>query len=351
MRTFAPSAALIWSACLGLGVCAGSCTPQADPSETSVAAARFSPAAPPIWGDDDNSPVIKGWSFWELHLGGLPNDAGFEYTGFVAPNGTPLELDIRDARMVGLDSNGQVVLDTPGMTGAKILVTRKSETFSLVVVEIDSVPFWAGDTSQRATAYQFRVSDPREGTLEDLCKKPPSSVDWPGSNVRAAILFSGERYPDPGTVITGPTTDRWVNLACAGTAIGKMHLVRHTESSADPNFPTTPEQRQAMLRMYTSAVCGKKAYTFRGEPIRYVDALKFVNKFDNVDTIEAIWKSEGAVCLTVHRLQTSMFSGAPDRLKELQNECPSLPSCWTLPGFPDSWSQHGLVLSANPSGS
>src|SRR5262249_8063773 len=75
-----------------------------------------------VFGCNDNCPIIAGAPFYELNRAGQPNDQGLRVTGFTARNGQAFQIDVQQARLVGLDAQGRIALDTSGITGAVIKV-------------------------------------------------------------------------------------------------------------------------------------------------------------------------------------------------------------------------------------
>jgi hypothetical protein len=132
-------------------------------------------------------------------------------------------------------------------------------------------------------------------------------------------------------IATGAASRGWINIACAGTALAKLFLVRHTEASQEVR--TTRAERQAMLKMFTADVCGDgTSFTVHGQPLFWAD-VKGITRFpDAPASIEAVWSAKGAVCL--ERPRRSELAGA------IQARCGPLPRCTTH--------TQGHVVSANP---
>jgi hypothetical protein len=336
---------------LGLSATCAGCLaepPGAPPAVSEVASALTCSG----FGCNDNSPIIAGAPFYELNIHGIPNDHGLRVTGFRSASGAPFQIDVRQARLVGLDPAGNIALDTPGISHAVIQLTDKFlNTWEIKVVEIDSVGFWAAPAGL-ATTYHLQVHRP-PGKDFDLCSNPPDPTAWPG-NVFHAILFEGDRYsPVEKTVLaTGSATAGWFNIACAGTATAKLHLARHTEPSASPTLPTVLTQRQAMLRAYTAAVCPHSdAFTGKGEKLIVADNQGLMTGPPNLRNIEALWGPSGALCKTEWRLvhaNSMPQADANTLLAQIPVQCPGVPLCSSIVGFPGNWQQHGMVLTTNP---
>lgn len=303
------------------------------------------------FGCHDNSPEIAGAAFYELQRAGERNERGLSVVGFRSARGDPYQIDVQGARLVGLDSLGNIALDTPDMSGAVIeLVDLFGNAYGLTVVEIGSIDFWAAPQGS-VTTYEFRVVGP--GADADLCSSPPDAIDWPGI-VTHAILFEGDRYlpAEKEVLAVGAATDGWFNIACAGTATAKMLLTRHTEVGQPPGVSLDLFERQAMLRAFTAAVCpGSDAFTAKGEGLEVADRKGVMHGAIDLARVEALWGPDGAVCLGEQRLvhSDSMPQQEADRiLAEIPVQCPSVPPCSSIRDFPLGWEQHGMVLSTNP---
>jgi ADYC domain len=153
------------------------------------------------------------------------------------------------------------------------------------------------------------------------------------AGVNDVILFAGNRYDAARKTVTetGPSTRGWVNLACAGTALAKLFLLRHTEASQE--VPTTRAERQAMFKMFTADVCGDGAScTVHGQPLFWADAKEITRFPETPGSVEAVWNENGAVCMDQPR--------RPELADAIDGHCGPLPRC-----TPQSV---GHVVSANP---
>jgi hypothetical protein len=309
-----------------------------------------------------NSPVIDGVPFWELHRFGLANAEGFRLTGFRDQYGLSLVPDVVGTELVGRDARGNIVLSGGGLSAATFDVEATTgETYEVHIAEMGSMSFWAQPTGAPpapAMTYFFTVTG---GSIADgpqpLCATPPDAGGWPGGNPLHAFVFTGDRY-DLATkeVMIGGDAAEWMSIACAGSAPAKMLLTRHAEAAAIAGHPTTQPQRQAMFRMFTSAVCGTASLTIAGEPLRYRDSQGLMTTtWADVDTHEALWSERGAVCLDIHRLAVPDADKqlAAAILDDLDAACGGQPpppcSAVGLPG--SDWRDLGYVQSMNPIGS
>jgi len=308
------------------------------------------------FGCHDNSPIIAGAPFYELENSGMFNTRDLAVVDLRSASGMSFRLDVQQARMVGLDNLNRIALDTPGMSNAVIeLVDRAGHSWQLEVVEIGSIAFWAKPAGF-ATTYRLKVRRPPSDDY-DLCSNPPDPARWPG-NVFHAILFEGDRYdPVKKTVsATGAAAAGWFNIACAGTATAKLHLARHTESSAaDPMNPTDQVHRQAMLRAYTAAMCsGSSSFTVMNEKLGIADDQGVFEDSLNFNNVEALWDDQGVVCLEEQRLvhPEGVLQPEADLIRaQITPQCGVPRPCsggLGFPGFPASWKLHSLVITTNP---
>ena len=196
--------------------------------------------------------------------------------------------------------------------------------YTLRIAAADTTPFWANPQGSVRT-YVLTYAPASSSDRRPLCT----------TGVNEAILFAGDRYDALAktVVATSPEASGWINIACAGTALAKLYLTRHTEASQI--VVTTRGERQSMLKMFTADVCGDgTSFTVHGQPLLWADA-KGITKFASAPaSIEAIWKDTGAVCLDTFRL--------PELASSIAKRCPR-PSC----GGATTPAGRGHVISAN----
>jgi hypothetical protein len=169
-----------------------------------------------------------------------------------------------------------------------------------------------------------------EEFVEHICNGDLHADDDLWSTHRAtAIVFEGDRYdPDNKTVSELPADKGWFNLACAGTAPFKMHMLRHTRAgSVTPDGTprnTTLPQRTAMLKAITADYCGDgRGWTGDGTKLWWADAQGWfqhptadIIAAPDSKGIEAIWGPSGALCLN-----------SPRRLPEPPAPLTTYPAC------------------------
>jgi hypothetical protein len=172
-----------------------------------------------------------------------------------------------------------------------------------------------------------------------------------GHNVPFALIFAGDRYDAVHkTVKIDPPSSCWFNIACAGSAMAKMHLLRHTTAGSDADHATTQPQRQTMLKMITDDICGTgQSFTVDGENVYYEDMWLWHPFAAVPGSIEAMWGDQGALCLDEPRRQREDAS----TLARIGHVCKP-PSCPVTVSDYDTWpglaasGGFGYGLSANP---
>jgi hypothetical protein len=264
----------------------------------------------------------SGRAFHELHFKGLPNAAGVSMVG--ARRGDDFySLEVVGSALVAHPRAPRA----PVLTGSELvgleleLRDAAGGRFAIQVSGIDETTYWTGPADTLPT-YRLTFTSTTHAVPQPLCTA--------GTN--EAFLFGGDRYDaDRKTVTaTGPAAAGWFNIACAGTALAKLHLTRHTEASQV--VKTTAVERQAMFKMFTADVCGDgTAFTVHGEPLMWADANHLTGFAARPASLEAVWTDRGAVCLDTPR--------RPELAAAIAARCGPLPRCTT---------QRGYVISANP---
>ena len=322
--------------------------------QTSIQSSLFGGNECPSWSCGANSAEVVGYP---LHLDGEPNDDDYRLTGFDTRNsagtvtryaldgarfasqdGQVAVLDVRDSRFVLLGPDGAAKTGEPV---SALLVGRghrmSKKDFEIPVIEVTSVQSWAsapGQEPRQIPAYLLENHLPGS-TASKLC---PSGKRWaePGEapaiaqvarlrwadRSHHAVLIKGERY-DSDTVRVTPG-QRWVTLACAGSALAKMKLMGYDpETPRGDAFFTTPEQRQATIKMITATYCevdGKSPqFTRDGTPLAWKNRAGWLEPpWSLVRNVEARWNAEGATCLEEPRLVSR---------DKVVNACGELPRC------------------------
>jgi hypothetical protein len=358
--------ASLWSAC-------SSAQPPAplppSPSSSSSLADGCKP-----WECGSNGPWLGGnIVFHELAADGTPNDVGLKLDDFRSSSNVHLTLDVQGDELIG--RTGSVELRRQGLVGAVLTLSRAAvqgsrEVWELTIKEVSKTELWVDPVSQTSVpVYHFTYQQLGTGSPKDtpdLCQ-PPKELDPRWSSLGGmALIFRGDRYDAATKTVTevGGHTP-WFNIACAGTTVAKMHLLRHTWAGSDPQHTTTVDQRQAVLKMLTGDYCGSgDSFTVNGHPLLYTYAKPWQPvqpspiDWTSVATIDAVWDQTGAVCMNVPR----MVDEQPNIPHWIIHKCQSLSSPHTItpcgtqlkqdlqtaPSGTPLWTQlHGYAISAN----
>ena len=323
-----------------------SCTEPAEPIGTSVAA-----LACYDWGCTGNSPVMGPYRSHEFHTGGTANSEGLHIDGFWigGVRYTPVVEGYRFTARRGLTvkAGNQLV------NGYFKVLDSNNVEFQIKVTGVsNTVTFWLGDADAVPT-YELRYRQMPLGKEQPLCANPPGSLD-PSSDAGSpapwlepfeAILFTGDRYEAATKrvwAIDGPDVLGWFNIGCAGSALAKMHLNRHTTAGAKGAYTTPIQARQSLLNAFTANLCGDgMSYTDPGTPLRWKNAAGWKPAFAPAWDLEAVWGPDRAVCLD-GAYRVPWVNPA--------NAClPAIPYCADLAGYNEaSWQNWGLIRTAIP---
>ncbi len=312
----------------------------------------------PKTGCGTNSPFLGPTEFHELEeTGTSANAEGFRLLR-MEKLGVVYRPHVSGAVLTGIIGRN-VVLRGQGLVGAELMISndRTNEQFGIKIVHVSNdQTFWKPDDNGalgHIETYELQWR-PIGGTYKPVCTNPPGRMDPDGPNALwnrpiEAILFTGDRYDTSTLSVTATTLGgslNWFNVACSGNVMSKLFLNRHTDASQTPNFPTSLEQRQAMLKMYTSDLCGTgQAFTVQGTPLHWVSSAGWSNASTDYAHMEALWNSQGAVCLDTHRLHLS----ANDMTFQYTAACGTLlPPCTTSNGTATFTSTGAYLRTSSP---
>jgi hypothetical protein len=310
-----------------------SCRDDSDDIGVTVLAAEFCD------GCGENSATVgDGIIFDRMHAGGLPNEGDVKVMGsqictvwskdpkdppLTCLLGYPVKLLVERDRLYVVKKLGDQEVLEDDIDGKLLIDLQhgKGARYQLTIVTTHQRPFWAnppgisGSVPNYEVHYRMISKPPDQGYEEvpgpfkPICK---GLYLEPQEMLYTAVIFEGDAYDAEAKTVRAadlPDDAGWFNLGCAGTAMYKMHHLRHTEAggyiSGTPPQITTVEQRQAMLRMLTAAYCDGRSFTKNGQPLRYTDRSGWHQPTPPIvgfDSIEAIWSDRGAVCLNTPRL-------------------------------------------------
>jgi len=372
--------------------------------DTALASSSAGSGSPkcPDWGCDTNDATVDADLFFhDLSVCGQRNTAGLNLVGFVGPQGQQLSLAVIGDELVGVDprrltpsSTGQ--LRGQELVGTKLILasarptpTNPDTSLEIEIAAVGATTYWVGEPGSVPT-YVLKWRGDHNKELQSLCGRPRAAVpggkpwvllpgDWTdkvGTDATIALVFAGDAYEGNGKSIKdvtepltrwstpahdgspGPQTKRgvcWFNVACAGSAISKMHLLRHTTAGSDASHQTDKGQRTTMLKMITDDVCGTgKSFTVNGEKVFYED-MQLWHPFPAAPrSIESLWTRDGAMCLGEARRERE----DPSVTARIHEECARanhpLPPCPITASNYRKWpglavsGHYGYGLSANP---
>jgi|GEM_PF-3525152 len=339
---------------------AGTCIVSSGLLALSLAAVSLgnAEAACPKLDCGSNSPVMKQFAFHELNETGGYNAEGLRIAGLWS-NGTMYRADVVGAELVARNSSGAIVLQGLALEGAYFDLASDAVPAEHFRISIDHVSYglklWVDPTAERYYTYRLNWRDAQmvqtEAPAEPLCPMPPSTKygAWGENygNMLESVLFAGDRYDARAktVVANGRGALNWFNVSCAGSTPYKLFMTRHTDITSDSTHQSELDERQAMLKMYVSDVCGTgDALTKQGTPLHWNNLPGWGYTSSADYSSEALWNQRGAMCLTQHRLDQLFAS-------ELA-QCP-LPRCAdAYPGFdalaPSTWPQDAHVVSTLP---
>lgn len=304
-----------------------------------------------------NSPVMKQFHFHELDLGQSYNAEGLKL-GLLRKGLHVYLPDLVDSRLVGRNVFTHAIeIQGAQLAGSYLEVESNATPVDHFAIDIervtDGLKLWVDPGEARYETYQlgWRGTGGEATHAVPLCPNPPGGKTTSEiyTRPRESILFMGDRYDAESKTLLGSTRvrSRFFNIACAGSAPFKLFMTRHTTATSDSTHQATVAERQAMLKLYVSDVCGNgDSFTEQGTPLHWDNLFGwgYLNAADYAT--EALWNENGAMCLTVHRLgvkhQAAIKACLPD----------PFPRCEDFPGFvaaqPTTWPAGALRISTLP---
>jgi hypothetical protein len=239
------------------------------------------------------------------------NSAGIRFVRFTDKAGNDLTLQVDRDELVGRDGAG-ARLTGAQLLGATLLLDASGKPFEVKITDVGDTDFWVGGGKAPTYTFQYRRAGAGAEELVQLCKGSPvpaGSTD-PQVASQLALVFAGDRYDAARKTVTQTSPECWFNVACAGTAVAKMHLLRHTWAGSTGPYVTQVPERQAMLKMLTDDICGTGlSFTRDGMLVYYADRhappwhpfAPVGAPAPTIGSMEAVWDPDGAVCLDVPR--------------------------------------------------
>lgn len=165
---------------------------------------------------------------------------------------------------------------------------------------------------------------PTYGILDWVPGPGPDGGSWesvcPGlsGDATTVVFTEGETYNANGNMEVLDAPEK-VTVACRSHAVAKLKFAGYDVNHRSRERKSTPEQREAGLRMFSAAYCAGTGtpYTQTGTPIAFTDPLGFhkVSDLPIGAELEAKWTPTEAICLEEPRLfpQTPPCNPYPPR--------------------------------------
>lgn len=277
-----------------------------------------------------------GVPFRTLHLDGGENEAHLSILRVEDGSGQPLTLKLTGDVLKASTANTASPTSAASVRGASLLLGPRggSPTYRLTITDVTTEPFWAQcDKLTCGTAapplskqYHFTATRVADGCAVQVCD--PALSDNPGTGIAGvAAIFRDDYYDDTSYTVSGtppvdPTQNSadLFNIACRGTDIYKLYMLRHTRASATSEMArTTLPQRTTLLRALSATYCSRDRngnpgshFTRDGIPIElrfnparshYAVTRASGYQYDG-GTLDALWSTQGdlpALCIGTPR--------------------------------------------------
>jgi hypothetical protein len=274
-----------------------------------------------------NSPIVNNNPLGPLHLDGLWNAQGYRLIPKLLDG--PYGIEVKEGELIGIPLEpGLIELRDLSLRGHRFVIQHLAgSTVTVTIQNVARVPLFREAIPPRADeyawVYEFIYRPAVWPSNGNLCPSaapwrwPAYKVPFIGDGVDVlgwdrpgffAFIVRGETY-DPQTAsvaLSGDPARRWINVACSGTALSKMKLLGYDPE--DQARPTTPDQRQATLKMLTARYCRNhpaEHFTVAHQPLAMENYASWVRSevFDvaTVEGLESLWNKQGALCLSTPR--------------------------------------------------
>lgn len=308
----------------------------------------------PEWGCTGNSPTMGPYAFHELDLDGAANDQGVSIDSIWLGNGGPqVRVSfLKGKEMIAEDGNGNQYTGSQ-LDGITFKLRTPGDVYLLTVKHVtpaasSNTKLWVGTPERIQTQEVVWALASMPTRQVAACANPPGHEIAPGGgnawpNLYEAIFYTGDRYDGPKKLVTAASyadAGNWFNIACAGSALAKEFLTRHTTATTDDDFKSGIAERQALLKMYTGDFCGiGHTFTQPGTPLKWENTERWAI-FDGTEVgFESFWDENGATCLTQHRIDSAWQAGVAAMC--------GLPACSGSP-FPSTWAPNAYLKTAIP---
>jgi hypothetical protein len=248
----------------------------------------------------ENSPEVNGYPIRDFDLAGAANDEGVRFQGLRSPLGVLHTLGFVGDEPVALDGTNQIVAQGQGLVDWTIDLdlggVMQQITF-MGAADIGGLPMWNESGIVTLPRFALAFHDPVNHVWKNLC---PEFLEQP--NAARVTVLAGERYDIEEREVI-PNMPTWVTLACHDQAAYKMKRLGYgPHGERTPGTAATVGERQAAIKMLTADYCGDGTpFTEVGTLVEWRNAPGTVDMEDPNDAVEALWDSEGALCLSTPR--------------------------------------------------
>ncbi len=308
----------------------------------------------PEWGCTGNSPTMGPYAFHELDLDGRANDQGVSIEGIqLANNGAPVRVSFAKGKEMYAEDDWGTTYTGTQLDGLVFHLRTPTGRFLLTINHVtptasSNTKVWVGAPDRVQTQEVVWADDATPTRTHPVCANPPGHEVAPGggpawANLYEAIFFTGDRYDGKSKTVIASTYEdagNWFNIGCAGSALAKEFLTRHTTATSDDDHHSGTSERQALLKMYTGDFCGVgHTFTQPGTPLTWENPEGW-SAFDGTEIgFESFWDEGGAMCLTQHRIDSTWQAAVAAMC--------GIPACPGTP-FPSAWEGHAYLKTAIP---
>jgi len=316
----------------------------ADVADVSVETASLLPGVCPKFGCGVEFKANVGGEEFEGIRTRAGGDDDIEFVSFKteARDGVTHDLTVIGDEIRYLAGGGAVSRDD--LVGARLVLRTRGREYVINVAGAHLVDYWFNPSSDKVPFYDLQIQTGQPKKFTPLCNPAQELTDpqWHGVDRHWVTLFSGDSYDRDDNTLTPTIGNTGFIVACAGTPLAAMHLLRQTTASAERGSPT---RRQAVLRMLTGDYCGSAvSYSDYDLGTRYAVRGQYSGIVDT-DVTEAVWDEHGAVCLDTPRLSFAQLATALEIRHDIKLNCHrSLPACGDLRV---SWADEHHALSAH----
>jgi hypothetical protein len=246
-----------------------------------------------------------GVPFRTMHLDGGPNEAQLRIRRSVDSTGKPIDLHLQGDALTATARGETTAKDIRG--ASLFLGPSDHDAYKLTITDVTSEPFWAECDKpacsklklRQSKQYHFTATRLADGCAVQVCD--PSLSDNPDTGIAGVAAIFRDDYYDDRTysvsstppVDTSQKNDDLFNIACRGTDIYKLYMLRHAQASATATaLGTTLPQRTTLLRALSASYC---AHDRNGNPGSHFthDGVPIEIRFNPVRSFYAVTQASG----------------------------------------------------------